>query len=204
MNNLKEKSIGYLLAAVVGEPVAAGAVEKVLATSNGIPDKETLTRISGIGEATANRILAVLELQTRYFVGTEQTSVTSPEDLMPRLSWLRYETQEHFCVVTLDSSNHVIKVHDLTKGLVNQCPAHPREVFKAAVDDNAVSIILAHNHPSGGNEPSDQDIGLTRSLCGAGKVMQIPVIDHLVVSKTGFTSICRRMPTIFESNLTNN
>lgn len=197
MNN--QQKIFDALNAIVQDFDTTRQLQDFLESSTSLPDTETLARFRGIGARKAKILQAVFELQASYFVCTEARTIKDPEDAMRHLSWLKFEQQEHFCVLTLDSSNHVIKCHEISKGLVNQCPAHPREVFRKALEDNAVSIILAHNHPSGGNEPSDQDYALTRTLCAAGKVMQIPVIDHLVVSKTGFTSICRRNPTLFES-----
>ena len=195
---LKTASFGSLLTLILGNPVTAYNVENFLASSPKIPSKEELMKIDGVGEANALKVLACCELSTRYIVGTEAKSVTSPEDVIPRLAFLKFEEQEHFVVITLDSSNHVIGVHDVTKGLVNQTQAAPREVFRHAVMDNAVSVMVAHNHPSGSTEPSKEDIGITRVLCAAGKIMQVPVIDHIVIGRCGFTSICRENPELFD------
>lgn len=196
---LKNASFGSLLTLVLGNPVAAFHVEELLAQSTKIPSKEQLMKIEGVGEANALKVLACMEMSTRYVVGTEAKSVTTPEDVVPRLAWLKFEEQEHFVVITLDSSNHVIGTHDVTKGLVNKTAVAPREVFRHAVVDNAVSVMIAHNHPSGNTAPSEDDYAVTRVLCAAGKVLQIPVIDHIIVSRSGFRSICRENPEIFES-----
>jgi DNA repair protein RadC len=127
-------------------------------------------------------------------------SIISPEDLLSRLAGLKFAAQEHFVVVTLNSANFVINVHDVTAGLVNQAPIAPREAFAKAIEDRAVSVILAHNHPSGSTEPSEQDFAITRMLCAAGKVLQIPVIDHIIVGKGGYTSMCRLDPEMFEKS----
>ena len=198
---LKTASFGSLLTLILGNPATAYNVENFLASSPKIPSKEELMKIDGVGEANALKVLACCELSTRYIVGTEAKSVTSPEDVIPRLAFLKFEEQEHFVVITLDSSNHVIGVHDVTKGLVNQTQVAPREVFRHAVMDNAVSVMVAHNHPSGNTEPSQEDRNLTRTLCAAGKIMQVPVIDHIVIGRCGFTSICRENPELFESAL---
>lgn len=196
--NFKTVSTGFLLASIIGNPVTAYSVEKLLSSSSNIPTLEELTKIRGIGPKTAQKVLSACELSARYIVGTEQQVVTTPEDVLSRLAFLKYEEQEHLVVITLDSSNHIIKVHDVTKGNVNQTPVHPREAFKNAILDNAVSVIFAHNHPSGSLNPSGQDISITRILCAAGKILQIPVMDHIIISKTGFTSISRKNPDIFE------
>ena len=188
---LKTASFGGLLTLILGNPATAYNVENFLASSPKIPSKEELMKIDGVGEANALKVLACCELSTRYFVGTDAASVSTPEDVLPRLAWLKFEEQEHFVVVTLDSNNHVVGAHDVTKGLVNQVQAAPREVFRHAVADNAVSVIIAHNHPSGNTEPSRQDIEITRTMCAAGKVMQVPVIDHVVIGRCGYTSISK-------------
>ena len=172
-----------------------------LATISEFPTMKDLLKVRGLGRAKASKVLACLELSSRYMLGARAISVTKPEDLESRLSYLKYENQEHMVLVTLNSSNVVINVHELTMGLVNQTLVHPRETFIHAIGDRAVSVILAHNHPSGNSEPSMEDLQLTKTLCAAGKIVQIPVIDHLVISRCGLTSICRLYPEIFEKFL---
>ena len=74
-------------------------------------------------------------------------------------------------------------------------------IFREALKAGAEEIIVAHNHPSGNPEPSPEDYGITRVLCAAGKIIQIPVIDHIIIGRRGITSICRECPEIFEANL---
>ena len=172
-----------------------------LASANKFPTLKDLLKVRGLGQAKASKVLACLELSSRYMLGARAISVTKPEDLGAKLSFLKYENQEHMVLVTLNSSNVVINVHELTTGLVNQTLVHPREVFVHAIEDRAVSVILAHNHPSGSSDPSREDLHLTKTLCSAGKIVQIPVIDHLIISKCGLTSLCRMYPEIFEKFL---
>jgi DNA repair protein RadC len=113
---------------------------------------------------------------------------------------MKYEAQEHLVVITLNSANYIVRVHELTTGLVNQTPVHPREAFAMAIEDRAVSVIFVHNHPSGSLEPSPEDLSITRVLCAAGKILQIPVLDHIIIGKRGFTSMCRMFPDVFESS----
>ncbi len=169
-----------------------------LSTTTSVPSLDALLKIRGLGKVKASQILACLELSARYILSGNTVSVKTPEDIVTRLSYLKYELQEHFVLITLDSSNNIINVHELTTGLVNQAPVHPREAFARAISDRAVSVIFAHNHPSGSIEPSPEDYGITRILCAAGKIIQIPVVDHIVISKKGFTSICRESPELFE------
>lgn len=125
-------------------------------------------------------------------------TVTVPEDVLYRISWLKWEEQEHLVVICLNSNNEIIGIHNTTKGLVNQTPVHPRESFREAIKDNATCVMFVHNHPSGNLEPSAEDMSITRVLCAARKILMIPVIDHIIISKRGFTSLCRRHPEIFE------
>lgn len=176
-------------------------ISDYLAASTTLPTMEALRKIRGLGKVKATQILACLELSNRYILSARAVSVLSPEDLLSRLASLKFEEQEHFVVVTLNSANYVINVHEVTSGLVNQTPIAPREAFAKAIEDHAVAVIFAHNHPSGSTEPSSQDYAITRTLCAAGKVLQIPVIDHIIIGKGGFTSLCREDPDIFEKNL---
>jgi DNA repair protein RadC len=163
-----------------------------------VPPLQKLRRIRGLGKVKAAQVLACLELSSRYILGCRSNPVVSPEDLLSRLSFLKYETQEHLVVVTLNAANCVIGVHEITTGLVNQTPVHPREAFVKAIEDHAVSVVFAHNHPSGSTEPSLEDMGITRLLCASGRILRIPVLDHLIIGKGGFTSFCRLYPEMFE------
>ncbi|WP_407443853.1 DNA repair protein RadC [Fibrobacter sp.] len=172
-----------------------------LSSAATVPTVESLLKIRGLGKVKASQVLACLELSARYILSDKTVAVKTPEDLVARLSYLKFEPQEHLVLVSLDSANSVIRVHELTTGLANQTPVHPREAFVRAIEDRAVAVIFVHNHPSGNTEPSPEDYGITRVLCAAGKIIQIPVIDHIIVGKKGFTSLCRETPEIFESNL---
>lgn len=163
-----------------------------------VPPLEKLRRIRGLGRVKASQVLACLELSGRYILGNSSCPVMSPEDILPRLSFLKYEVQEHLVVVTLTAANGVIGIHEITTGLVNQTPVHPREAFVKAIEDHAVSVVFAHNHPSGSIEPSAEDMGVTRLLCASGRILRIPVLDHIIVGKGGFTSFCRMYPEMFE------
>jgi DNA repair protein RadC len=124
--------------------------------------------------------------------------VSDPNTIVNHLSWMKWEQQENLVVVTLDNANHIIGKHLVTKGLVNEGPFHPREILRYAILDNAVSIIVAHNHPSGNSEPSEQDIVVTRIINAACKIMKMPCLDHIVISRSGFSSIHRLHPELFE------
>lgn len=120
--------------------------------------------------------------------------ISSPKDAVHILiEYLRGVDREHFVGLYLDSANKLIGIHTISIGILNSSLVHPREVFKLALMMNAASIIVAHNHPSGNAEPSGEDIKLTRQLAEAGKIMGIPIHDHLIVTDhNGFTSFAER------------
>ena len=170
-----------------------------LSTETSIPSLARLKGIRGLGKVKASQILACLELSGRFILSDKAIPVSTPEDILSRVSYMKYESQEHLVVISLNSANYIIRVHELTTGLVNQTPVHPREAFALAIEDRAVSVIFVHNHPSGSLEPSSEDMAITRVLCASGKILQIPVLDHVIIGRSGFTSLCRRYPEIFES-----
>jgi DNA repair protein RadC len=92
----------------------------------------------------------------------------------------------------LNGANEVIGNRVVTVGLLNTSQVHPREVFVDAISDRAASVILAHNHPSGVLEPSPDDIATTRQLVDAGKILGIPVLDHIIITKKSHLSFKER------------
>jgi DNA repair protein RadC len=115
--------------------------------------------------------------------------INTPQDIYPALLEFVSKRQEHFIVVTLDGAYGVINVRVVSIGLVNRTVIHPREIFYPAVEDNAVAIIVAHNHPSGNLKPSEEDIDITKMVKKAGQIMGIQLLDHLIISKNGLFSL---------------
>jgi DNA repair protein RadC len=105
--------------------------------------------------------------------------------------------QEQMWVILLDGANQPKGRLMITMGLANRTQVHAREVFKYAIREGAVSIILAHNHPSGKMDPSMEDIRTTQKLVEVGNLIEIPVLDHLIVSDRGFRSIREHDETLF-------
>jgi DNA repair protein RadC len=114
-----------------------------------------------------------------------EVQVKQPRDAVKLLTTFAKRAQEHFIVITLDGAHKPIKTHTVTKGLVNKTMIHPREVFRTAIKDNAVAILVAHNHPSGSLDPSREDIEITKRLQDAGELIGIPILDHLIIGKLG-------------------
>ena len=149
---------------------------------------EELKKVSGLGPARITEILSALELSKRYLIDSEQPIIDSPEKAVEQLTDIRDKKQEHFVVMTLDGANRLIAKRIVTIGTLNASLVHPREVFADAITDRAASIIVAHNHPSGSLETSQDDINLTDRLKEAGKLIGIELIDSLIVSKNGYKS----------------
>ena len=101
---------------------------------------------------------------------------------------LECELQEVFVVASLDTQSRVIALHEVTRGLLNASLVHPREVFAPALVDRAAGIIIAHNHPSGDPIPSADDRAVTRQLVEAGRLLDIPVYDHVVIGAGRYVS----------------
>lgn len=95
-------------------------------------------------------------------------------------------------MVCLNSANKIIKYDVISIGNLNSSVVHPREVFKTAIENNSASIILIHNHPSGNPEPSNEDISITKKIVEAGKIMNIPVFDHLIIAGNSYTSFVEK------------
>ena len=129
-------------------------------------------------------VLAAVELGKRVALLPTQKPfrVSSPRDAASYfMGVMRYENHEKFMVMLLDSKGHLLKVEQISEGSVNSSVVHPREVFAPAIIHHASAIIVAHNHPSGEPDPSEQDRWLTKKLTETGEVMGIVMRDHIVV-----------------------
>lgn len=154
-----------------------------------------LEAIVGIGEAKAAAITAALALGCRFASepAREVTRVRGPGDVHARLGpLLRDRRQEEFWVLYLDTQNRVELERCLTVGLLNSSLVHPREVFAPAIAVSAASLILAHNHPSGDPEPSPEDVRVTGQLVESGRLLGIPVRDHVILGDDHFVSLMER------------
>ncbi len=153
---------------------------------------EELRKIKGVGEAKACEIIAVLELGSRLLKGKQSVLLLSPRDVWNELKDIRGHKKEHFIVFFLDSRNQEIKREIISIGTLNSNLVHPREVFEPAIKNNTAQIIVAHNHPSNDPEPSPEDVALTERLAEAGRLLGIELLDHIVISKTGYVSLRER------------
>ena len=125
--------------------------------------------------------------------GKREIQVRSPEDVVSNYgSLFRYQVRERFVVFWLNASNKVMGFEIVTEGILNSSLVHPREVFRGAIVATCASIIVAHNHPSGNPDPSQDDISITRQIVDTGKVIGIPVHDHIIFAGQSFTSFAER------------
>ena len=137
----------------------------------------------GLSEAKSSQLMAALELGRRFvsLAPQERAVINSPQDvanlLLAEMSVL---DQEHLRVLLLNTRNDVLGIQEIYVGNVNSSVIRASEVFRPAVQANAPSIIVVHNHPSGDPAPSSQDVDITKELISAGKLLGIELLDHVV------------------------
>jgi DNA repair protein RadC len=152
---------------------------------------DLLRQEAGLTGDEAFRVLALIELGRRIApMGKGQSvqiydSRSVYEMLRPRFV---NEKREHFMVVLLDAQNVVMRTSTVHIGTLTSSLVGPREVFREAIREGASSIVVAHNHPSGSTDPSSQDIEVTERLAEVGRMLDIPLLDHVILGE-GYTSL---------------
>lgn len=146
-----------------------------------------LSQFPGVGAAKATLILAAIEFARRR-IKPEGAKIIAPADLLPHVRHYADRKQEHFLCASINGANEILNIRVVSIGLVDRSPVHPREVFADALSDRASAIIVAHNHPSGGLEPSPGDIAITAQLKAAGDVVGIELLDHIIFNRMGYFS----------------
>lgn len=181
--------VAILGSGVPGKPVRRLAKEVLnqITKNSDSCDLDELMLISGMGEAKSCAVAAALELGRRIF-STRGTRIAMPKDAYPLLIHFADIRQEHFIVISLNGGHEVNAIREITKGLINKTVVHPREVFADPITDRACAVVVAHNHPSGNLEPSDEDVDITKRLRQSGDILGIPVLDHLIFSESGYFS----------------
>ena len=144
---------------------------------------EEIAQIPGIGPAKALHLVAAFNLGQRLARETlRQEKIDSPELVYNLLApEMRALHKESLRVILLDTRYHLLRIHEVSVGSVNESIAHPREVFRPAVIASAYAVIVAHNHPSGDPSPSQSDHSLTRRLAEAAELLQIKLLDHIII-----------------------
>lgn len=191
-----------LIACLLGRGVAGESVtvtaQRLLAqfgSLRGIAEAslEELAQIRGIGLAKACQLKAAWEIGRRVESAPSgaQGAPLETADAAGRAArrYLAGRKKEHFILLLLDSRHRVLRVAEISVGTLDMSVVHPRETFREAISACAAAIILAHNHPSGDPAPSQEDLELTRRLTEAGRLLGIPVLDHLIVGAKGYLSL---------------
>lgn len=146
----------------------------------------------GLNEVESSKLLAGMVLGKKMFceaVNAQQTHIKNSSEaaalLMPKL---RYLMHEEFWVIVLNAHNRVVTTKRISSGTLTNSVVHPREVFAPALISKGAAIIVAHNHPSGDPEPSEEDEELTECLKSAGMAIQIPLLDHVIIGDGAYYS----------------
>jgi DNA repair protein RadC len=164
---------------------------------------EELRQVIGIGPAKEGRLLAVAEILKR--VGNARVAdcvVRSSADAYALFRELAWEPQEVVSGAFLDCRNRLIRRKVIFRGTLESAPARPREILREALRANAARLVVAHNHPSGSLEPSEEDMLFTTKLSGAAEMVGIRLLDHLIVGAGGkFFSFADAMPGTLSSAL---
>ena len=194
-------SSAELLAIVLGTGgrgrSALGLGQQVLANADGSLRRlaaqpvAALTALAGVGTARAVTVHAALELGRRMAAESrdEGAPVRSPRDVYAVFaSRLEDLPVEEFHVAVLDAQHRLERDVTVTRGILNSSLVHPREVFREAIAERAAAIILVHNHPSGDPTPSADDRVVTEQLVAAGRLLDIPVHDHVIVGRGRYVS----------------
>lgn len=190
-----------LLALVLGHGVSrSSALElanAVLAAVGGLhglvratPDE--LVRVPGIGPARAAQLIAAIEAGRRSLMRARrerpqiQNAMDAAQLLVPQYG---SHPVEQFGLLLLDTKRRVLRTTLVSMGTIDASIVHPREVFRAAANARAASLILFHNHPSGDPAPSEDDVALTKRMVRAGELMGIVVLDHIIVAENKYHSL---------------
>ena len=190
-----------LLAVLLGTGVEGRGVLEVatrlLARSDGSlrrlvqRPRAELLRTEGIGPTKAARLVAAFELAARLAREDRPPleRIREPEDVVRVFGGRLRDLQvEEFHLLALDSQSQVLREILVTRGLLNSSLVHPREVFRAAIAEAAAGIIVVHNHPSGDPTPSAEDRAVTQQLAAAGRLLDLPLYDHVIIAGDRFLS----------------
>ncbi|MBQ6029799.1 MAG: DNA repair protein RadC [Treponema sp.] len=191
---LSYPSDAELLMLILGSGTAALPVEEIaykmmdaidLSGEKNLVDN--FLKIPGVGLGKALAVSAALEFGRRR-AAHYNAVVNQPQDLLPFVKQYAYKSSEHFIAVSLSGAREIISQKVVALGASNSAIINPREVFFDAVQARASAVILVHNHPSGVESPSQDDIKTTKRLCEAADILGISVLDHIIITKTGYFS----------------
>ena len=178
MGNIPDVAISYMMQKGLHELANLSYVE--------------IKSIPGIQKASALRLSAAFELARRiaHTMPQKRVQILNANDVATLImEEMRHYCKEHMVVLLLNTKKYVIRKLTISIGTANQSLVHPREVFRTAIKYGAISMILAHNHPSGDPTPSPEDIAITNKLVEASKTVGIGVLDHVIIGDKRFISM---------------
>lgn len=203
INEVKENCIKYGPETVINSdllcvalsPIEPEKVEKLLAENTilsiGLMSVAQLRKL-GFTQNQALKIRAIFEVARRWgaYVEGDKIRISGPKDVYNALfTKMRGLSKEKVIVLILDTKNKVIKEELVSLGTLDASIVHPRDVFRPAIECNASSIIIAHNHPSGDPAPSREDIIITEKLLEGGKLLGINLLDHIIIGEHTYRSL---------------
>lgn len=161
----------------------------------------SMDSIKGIGSHKTMMMEAINEYARRKYecVNKAITNIKRPDDAYLFIKdKLQYEKKEHLGMILLTTKHDIIKYVDVSVGDISFTIANPREIFYEAIKAHAADFILVHNHPSGNPLPSDEDVRVTKNIIDAGKILKIPVLDHIIIGRNSYESIRNKHILNFE------
>lgn len=167
-------------------------MDEMRASQLDMVDLQSNIKIKGVGQKKLMQLMAVREYANRlsHLPDKEVEIIYGPDDAADLLmNRLKNEQKEHFVAIMLNMKNKVLAVKTISVGTLSASVVHPREVFYEAILSHAAAIIVAHNHPSGEPKPSLEDKVVTKKLIKAGKLLDIPVLDHVIIGDSCFQSL---------------
>ena len=192
-------SLAELLAVIIGGTTQIEAAEWLLSRFGTIrkiaqASVDEIARVPGVSNLTALRLKASLSLGRKLLQPEDdRPAIHSPGDaaqvLMPLLA---HREQEFLIVMMLDTRNRMLDTVEVYHGSLNASMIRIGEVFKPALQRNAASILVSHNHPSGSPDPSPEDVNVTRAIVQAGKLLDVSVVDHLICGTEKWISLKER------------
>ena len=185
IKDLRDESNALLLSALLNVPAENLECEKISDIL------QAPLSIKGIGAKKANRLYVIMEIIRRILQEPPAPPlITDPEDVVRHIyPKLLYETKEHFMLALINGATRLIATPTISIGSLTNATVHPREVFKEVLKYPCAAVILVHNHPSGNATPSSEDIELTEKLVKAGNILDIPVLDHIIISNHRYISM---------------
>jgi DNA repair protein RadC len=148
-----------------------------------------LADLKGVGSSRASILVACTEIARRLNRQDQSTTIKTPHDVAQVAQFLIAKKQEHLLCLYVNARNQLLAQEVVSVGTVNSSLIHPREVFAPALQHRAAGVIVVHNHPSGETLPSEEDIITTEKLVEAGNLLDIPILDHVIVGKNGWSSL---------------